>query len=512
MGIAINEEIIAGQIYSIKSGTSNKRMFSSTIVPPNTIGSDGDSCEHINGTRYLKVNNVWTVTFQPLDNETIALALEKLGTINNPFLFKGEVLVAGDFPSLAVVENGWTYTIKADVVDNSVGKTNTGLSFKLGDEITWDGSSWVIMGGNATLTNLSDSLEEIQGYLGGILLPSKVIYVDGSRTNDGLTEITGNINFPFKTIAAAIEVATSGDLIKVINKGTPYEENIVLPAGVSIEGNASNNTVISGTITTTVGNPISIRYLQLDNTLTINCATSILDVFTTGKTIVNDSVVQGYNFHMIAGAKTALEINGATSKFQSLMSTISSTGAFNTIIINNGKLIVNTVQISGNNAGTPVLMMNAGIINLLESSVLNTGGGVAINGTNSTGVTSNPNMIHGVLFLGNVILNTSVSHCHNTDFISGSLSGSSLITNTKEFSNIGDIVATTGTLSIVHNLGKQFLNCLVFYKPESGDFSGKWINASADHIIELLDENTVKFYNTSSEIISAGNLKVICSI
>jgi hypothetical protein len=79
------------------------------------------------------------------------LALQEVGatlaTITSPLLFKGSISVAGDFPTLALVQTGWFYTIAAGVTDNDVTKTNTGQVFIQYDEIAWNGSSWTLVGG-----------------------------------------------------------------------------------------------------------------------------------------------------------------------------------------------------------------------------------------------------------------------------------------------------------------------------------------------------------------------------
>lgn len=61
---------------------------------------------------------------------------------NGAFIFKGSIVVAADFPTPAEVQNGWTYSITADVIDNDTTKTNTGQSFKTGDIVAWNGTNW----------------------------------------------------------------------------------------------------------------------------------------------------------------------------------------------------------------------------------------------------------------------------------------------------------------------------------------------------------------------------------
>jgi hypothetical protein len=70
----------------------------------------------------------------------------KLDNIVNPMLYKGSISLALDFPTLALVQPGWTYTVAANVTDNNPAKTNTGLSFNSGDEIAWNGTTWINLG------------------------------------------------------------------------------------------------------------------------------------------------------------------------------------------------------------------------------------------------------------------------------------------------------------------------------------------------------------------------------
>ena len=65
-----------------------------------------------------------------------------LGTITSPFLYKGAISAAADFPTSALVQNGWLYRIAADVIDNDATKTNTGQAFLLGQYVSWNGTGW----------------------------------------------------------------------------------------------------------------------------------------------------------------------------------------------------------------------------------------------------------------------------------------------------------------------------------------------------------------------------------
>ena len=69
-------------------------------------------------------------------------------SLTNPMTMQGSIAVAADFPTSAAVQTGWVYIVTATVTDNDASKTNTGLSFADGDEIMWDGSTWIIISRN----------------------------------------------------------------------------------------------------------------------------------------------------------------------------------------------------------------------------------------------------------------------------------------------------------------------------------------------------------------------------
>jgi len=72
--------------------------------------------------------------------------LTKIDSISNPMSLMGTISSASDFPTVADVFAGAIYIATAAVTDNDVSKTNTGLSFLSGDEIIWDGTTWVELG------------------------------------------------------------------------------------------------------------------------------------------------------------------------------------------------------------------------------------------------------------------------------------------------------------------------------------------------------------------------------
>ena len=87
--------------------------------------------------------------------------------LDSPLQFKGTITINTDFPLIADVDNGWFYTILADVTDDAgVTYTNTGQSFDLGDEVAWDGSAWVVMGNENVYARLDGTNMPFTGNVG----------------------------------------------------------------------------------------------------------------------------------------------------------------------------------------------------------------------------------------------------------------------------------------------------------------------------------------------------------
>ena len=90
-------------------------------------------------------------------NESDITTLEGTVTgLGTPLDLKGSISSNSDFPTAAAVETGWTYIIAADVTDDDATKTNSGATFKAGDEIVWNGTDWTRLGRRVTELTHSD--------------------------------------------------------------------------------------------------------------------------------------------------------------------------------------------------------------------------------------------------------------------------------------------------------------------------------------------------------------------
>lgn len=63
----------------------------------------------------------------------------------NALVFKWEINLASDFPTILEVVNWWTYVIKTWVTDNDPTKTNTLQTFLVWEYIAWNGTNWTVM-------------------------------------------------------------------------------------------------------------------------------------------------------------------------------------------------------------------------------------------------------------------------------------------------------------------------------------------------------------------------------
>ncbi|RLG45014.1 MAG: hypothetical protein DRN81_03015 [Thermoproteota archaeon] len=97
--------------------------------------------DHVDGNDVIP--NV-TTTDNGLMSNTDKVKLDGIGDVLD---FKGVIAVNTSFPLAADVEVGWTYIVSATVTDDAGGsRTNTGQTFDSGDEITWSGSEWTLLG------------------------------------------------------------------------------------------------------------------------------------------------------------------------------------------------------------------------------------------------------------------------------------------------------------------------------------------------------------------------------
>lgn len=187
------------------------------------------------------------------DISTNAAAILALGT---PLDFKGSISAAADFPTAAAVEDGWTYLIAADVVDNDATKTNTGDAFKEGDEIVWNGTDWTRLGRKVTQLTHSDEqaaaanattfafLAMRAGAINGVIAVAETaaaadedmaidVQINGTTcltsaivldNAAGTTPVVGAVDTAVNTLAGAVDTAANtlarGDIVTIVRTYT----------------------------------------------------------------------------------------------------------------------------------------------------------------------------------------------------------------------------------------------------------------------------------------------------
>ena len=342
-----------------------------------------------------------------------------------PIKLQGEIAVAADFPLpeadlVNPVQAGWAYLITAAVTDNDPTKTNTGLIFAEGMWIAWSA---------ATHTWL-----DVGGYI--VTNPPKK-FVDGNRTDFYAED--GSETHPFKTIADAIAAAAAGDTIVVAYKtASPYAENCVIPAGVSLEGISGNYTYIDGNITMGTS-PCSLKYIVsagVTNVLTINGGTTMRDYFSYGQMSLPlaTSKVQMWNCHINATGKPAVLLGDASAEFFGVMGKLSNTGDFRVINSTAGKIMLDQYVVSAPGAATAAAIFSTtGSLKLFNTSVVNAGGGAAINANNGASIGA-PNVLHGVMGAGDITLGTAYTHMDLVSLATGAVTGTGIVaTNGQHF-------------------------------------------------------------------------------
>jgi len=85
-----------------------------------------------------------------------AAAIAAMGSV---YQFKGAITAAADFPTAALVQDGWTYHVTTAVTDNDPARTNTGQSFPAAHEIAWNGTDWTDLGPALTEEECSATID-----------------------------------------------------------------------------------------------------------------------------------------------------------------------------------------------------------------------------------------------------------------------------------------------------------------------------------------------------------------
>lgn len=126
------------------------------------------------------------------------------GPAAGTLVWKAAITVAADFPTLALVQTGWVYTISADVTDNDPTKTCTSISFVSGQEIVWNTNTWAVVGEDrlwaiTTVSVLPLESRDIEAYTGKAVKTDTVsektagagVTIDGVKHIDNRIDVLG---------------------------------------------------------------------------------------------------------------------------------------------------------------------------------------------------------------------------------------------------------------------------------------------------------------------------------
>jgi len=162
------------------------------------------------------------------------------GAVSGAFVFKGNITIPADFPTLVSVINGWTYVIIADVTDNDPTRTNTGQSFLIGDIIAWNGTNWsditgieIFIRNGTTITpiNVGDLLD----LLTGLLKVNNILPSSGEIITLGNGGVASVLKIPNSSDVITHQLNSEGDSFlngSVGIKTTTPERDIDLNSGL----------------------------------------------------------------------------------------------------------------------------------------------------------------------------------------------------------------------------------------------------------------------------------------
>lgn len=285
-------------------------------------------------------------------------------------------------------------------------------------------------------------------------LVTKLLYVDMNREDDYVAD--GSIFKPFKTISDAASVATSGMTISVM--GGSYEEDIVIPAGVSLTSNGLNQVSILGDAT--FEGPASSQSIRgfiftgENKTLTINCTMNIFECYSYSKVVFGANAhISGYVFNVNVNEEDAdaITFNGS-GDLNMTGATIKAKGDSHAIVVNSGRIALFGCEVESENAAKATIISNGGNVVFINSQVVNTNGtsSIDLNGSNAVG--TNPNVLSGVISVGSIDCGAVPTIKEGIQFlVAGSLTGTEIITNRIEKNGIdGSFTTVDGkTITVV---------------------------------------------------------------
>jgi hypothetical protein len=233
-----------------------------SAIMPNTAPAAGQfPVGNAGGTAYAPV----TLSGSGVTATMSSAGVLTLSAIPNSTLSNSSMTIAGTATSLGgsisldtiigVSSNGYLKRTAANTLTNvasipnadlaNSGITIAGTSTSLGGSISLDTITGVSSNGFLKRTGANTLTNDTSTYITSVPVGA-TIYVDAINGTSGGAR--GNASKPFDTISHAIAVAVSGDIIEV-GPGTFVENSgIVLPNGVSLNGQGKFVTIITSTL------------------------------------------------------------------------------------------------------------------------------------------------------------------------------------------------------------------------------------------------------------------------
>jgi len=248
---------------------------------------------------------------------------------------------------------------------------------------------------------------------------TKVLYVDKNRTDYYTPD--GSIDKPFLTIGAATSAATDYTTIYVVASAytDPYVENVTLGKGVNLIGVGDATVYITGSVTTYNDDYSSIQYIS-STTLNLNSSCILEDTHAGDTTMV--AGLAGFSKIKARDVSFSNVIVGNACSFYADMSMFTMSGG-NAAISSSGTVIIDTSYIGGALASDPIVTSSGGYVEIYNSYIYNASTGPAVDVSGSTGT----NVLANNQVRGNVSCGSSDTIIDGLHFISGALSGTSLI-------------------------------------------------------------------------------------
>jgi len=296
---------------------------------------------------------------------------------------------------------------------------------------------------------------------------STVIWVDSNRLD--MYAETGSDDKPFKTLAAAATSSDPADTIR-LNPGTYDGAGILFDDNVSLLGESATNTVINNDMTfgtdTTGDVRITIGGVTFGaaSNVVVNNAVDIKDVKTDGSLTFNSDCV-GYDVDINTSVpRSALIVNGNKTVFDLLTTTQSADQL--ALEHNAGKLIIATAKVAAARAAAPAAVSVGGSFEAGFTSIVNTGGGLALNIDNGA-IISDSNALVDVMHTGGIECNDAVTR------VEGVTGGNPTST-------------VTDDANLIYRGGTQLKNDSTIIKTESGGILvGKTMNDSIDRVAQV---------------------------